>query len=242
MILSRWRRICRQLLPLSLSLLWAAPVAAQDQITYLDPPPATSDAYAQSLTGTRASSDIRYVDETDFDLLGDIPEQERPEVEYTQIPAGDGAGNTLIAIMAVFALVAAFILATGSGTLLARDPAARPPRKRNTAWGLTSDEEETGDILARVRAMPSRRDALILLLRHCLLRAADESEATILRGDTEREVYARLPDTWHAMVPLGQLLHQTELVHYGGRTIADETFETLLSDAGRILNGGATHG
>lgn len=227
-----WRGCCAAAACL---VLWSGGGFAQGTTTFLDPPRDPQATYQQSVPKGRVDSDIRYVDETGVDLITG----ERPV--FRDIPAprlrfgGDGLG-TFAVVIGVTAVLFLFVKFGAGGMLLRADPSAsQKPRRRARAWGLTAHDQSFGDIMEQVRAMASRREALILLLRHCLLQAADETETNFRRADTEREALSRLPATWRRYQQLSALMFQTELVHYGGRDIDDEAYETALAHGAQIL-------
>jgi hypothetical protein len=86
--------------------------------------------------------------------------------------------------------------------------------------------------------MADRRQALVLLLRHCLLHAADVTGTRLSRSDTERALFARLPETMPDRERLEYLLSEAELVHYGGRAVAESHFGALLNVARSLLSAG----
>ena len=218
-------------------MLGAGVAHAQDTTTFLDPPRDAANTYPQVVPQGRVDRDIRYVDETNIDLLTgerpaapDIP-RTSPRLRF----GGEGLGTFWIVLLVV-ALLFIFLKFGAGGMLLSADPAApRKPRKRAKAWGLTAADQSANDIMSQVRAMASRREALILLLRHCLLQAADETETTFKRADTEREALSRLPAKWRRYTELQSILYHSELVHYGGREIDDTAYETALGHGARIL-------
>lgn len=104
--------------------------------------------------------------------------------------------------------------------------------------GAGAAEEEPNDVLQRIAAMADRQQALILLLRHCLLHAADITGTRLFRSDTERAVFARLPNSMPDRDRLANLLTAVELAHYGGRTVAERHFGVLLATARDLLSTG----
>lgn len=213
----------------------AGGVAAQGQTTYLDAPRDTQSNYSDVARRARVDSDIRYVDETNVDLItGDVIE--RRSITLPDRQFGEGHFGT-IGLVIIAALVLFLFLRFGAGGMLLRpDPSApRKPRTPVRAWGLTARADTSSDIMAQVRAMVSRREALIFLLRHCLLQAAEETQTQFQRADTEREALDRLPDQWRRYRQLRALMVQTELVHYGGREIDDDAYETALGHGAQIL-------
>ena len=217
-------------------ILSAGGASAQDSTTFLDPPRDPANTYQQVVPAGRADSDIRYVDETDINLItGERPAARRND-RLSMPRFGGGDFSTIAAVLIVLGLLFVFLKFGAGGMLLRADPSApKKPRKRAKAWGLSAADQSASDIMAQVRAMASRREALILLLRHCLLQAADETETNFRRADTEREALSRLPDSWRRYRQLQALMFQTELVHYGGRDIADDAYETALGHGAQIL-------
>ncbi|MGY3611561.1 hypothetical protein ACWGRJ_47865, partial [Bradyrhizobium sp. Lot11] len=95
--------------------------------------------------------------------------------------------------------VAAWMRFGNGGVLLSSAP--RDIKRRHgeapESWRMSvaEGEEKPSDFLQRIAAMADRRQALVLLLRHCLLHAADVTGTRLFRSDTERAVFARLPET-----------------------------------------------
>lgn len=225
--------LCLVILGLTLS---TSPVSAQDTITFIDPPRGEAAELYLDTVPRRMKTDIQYVDETNIDLL-DADARPARSSDRTSLEVGDRGGmGTFFVIFLLAALLFIFLKFGGAGGLLRADPnAEKKTRKRAKGWGLSSDDETAGDILSKVRAMASRKDALVLLLRHCLLQASEETQVFFKRSDTEREAYARLPISWRRISELKTLLQSTELVHYGGRDITDTDFETALNNGAKIL-------
>lgn len=216
-------------------MLGPLPAFAQDGTTYLTPPKGQTD-YDAVASPPQVETGIRYIDETDEKFL------ERETVKTPILrPARriDLGGLNVAIIVGVVALLLFLLLKYGgAGALLRADPSSgTKPKKRAKGWGLTAAETPAGDILAQIMAMEDRREAMILLLRHCLLQAADETDTYFQRADTEREAMARLPKSWPHLSKLGHIAIQTELVHYGGRAITDEDYNTALDSGRTILRG-----
>jgi len=149
-----------------------------------------------------------------------------------------GINGTGIAIVVgvICLLIFLFLKFGGAGGLLSADPSERAKKRRKKkAWGLTAETEDVDDVVAQIRAMTDRKAAMILLLRHCLLQASQETNVNFRRSDTEREALGRLPTSWRKFDLLGQILRATELVHYGGRAIGDDPFESIVAQGETIL-------
>jgi|GEM_PF-728036 len=127
----------------------------------------------------------------------------------------------------------------GSGVLLARDPAGSTPK--NSApdnWKISNSEInlDANSRLDQIAAMPDRGAAMVLLLRYCLLAAAQTTSTRFARSDTERSAFGRLPVHWPHLGGLETVLQQAELAHYGGRPVSDGMFDKALETGRTILN------
>lgn len=159
-----------------------------------------------------------------------------------QEPAISGSLSVVVVLVALVVIIGLVMFFGSGGVLLSSAP--RDLKKRQgeapESWH-TSDasvEERPNDFLQRIAAMADRRQALVLLLRHCLLHAADITGTRLFRSDTERAVFARLPATMPDRERLEHLLSEAELVHYGGRALQEGHFDTLLGSARALLSVG----
>ena len=160
----------------------------------------------------------------------------------TQEPAIGGPVGVVLVLVALVAVIGLAMFFGNGGVLLSSAP--RDVKKRQgeapESW-RTSDaagEERPNDVLQRIAAMADRRQALVLLLRHCLLHAADVTGTRLFRSDTERAVFARLPATMPDRERLEHMLAEAELVHYGGRALQEGHFDMLLNSARALLSAG----
>jgi len=256
---NNWRTcVVRQtaLFILCFCALITAPVVlwAQDEdtrpITYLDIPQSPeAEAYQDATRRSRIQNNINYVDETTEDLLADVarptePRQPRNNDGQIYLPTG-GSGPGVFIVVALFAIALLLFLKFGAGgTLLRAEPkdAKKKDKTPGEDWGLRPEDIPEGDLLSKIKNMTDRREALILLLRYCLLRAAEATETNFRRADTERDALGRLPGEWPLFANLRRLLMQTELVHYGGREIDDAAYDTALKDGAEILRIGGRNG
>jgi len=249
-----WRAVwARQSSPLFGCLIAAClagnPAWAQDsQTTYIDiPTTSDTDAYRDATRRARLQDDISYIDETGEDLLADTARETEPRPAERDrdiyLPTGAGGPGVFI-VVALFAVALILLFKFGAGGTLLRGDPKNTDKKTKPAqdWGLKPDDIPEGDLLSQIKGMADRREALILLLRYCLLRAAELTETNFRRADTEREALARLPQQWPLFANLRRLLMQTELVHYGGRDIDDESYTAALKDGAEILIKGGSRG
>ncbi|EXL02426.1 hypothetical protein [Aquamicrobium defluvii] len=151
--------------------------------------------------------------------------------------SGPAAMVMVIAMLAIG--IGLWLRFGGGGALLSSTP--RELKHKTVApdgWAMRPDgpQSQPSDLLDRIAAMSDQRAAMIELLRHCLLHAADVSVTQFARSDTERSALARLPGNLPGRPLLEELLVETELVHYGGRNLPKERFAALLGNARRLLN------
>lgn len=156
-------------------------------------------------------------------------------------PVISGPLAVVIVFVGLILAVALWLHFGNSGVLLSSAP--RDIKRQGEApqsWRTSAAEaeERPSDFLQRIAAMADRRQALVLLLRHCLLHAADVTGTRLFRSDTERAVFARLPETMPDRDRLENLLAAVELAHYGGRTVTDSHFGVILGAARNVLSVG----
>ncbi len=92
-------------------------------------------------------------------------------------------------------------------------------------------------LLDRIAAMADRREALILLTGHALERAARMNGVTLARAQTARDVLRVLPGSWTHMPAMRELVRETEIVHFGGRALAEDTWRACLAAARPLFAG-----
>ncbi|QIO48128.1 hypothetical protein HA464_29340 (plasmid) [Rhizobium leguminosarum bv. trifolii] len=156
-------------------------------------------------------------------------------------PVVNGPLAVAIVLIGLIVVIGLWIRFGNGGVLLSSAP--RDIKRQGEApesWRTSAAEaeEKPSDFLQRIAAMADRRQALVLLLRHCLLHAADMTGTRLFRSDTERAVFARLPSNMPERDRLENFLTAVELVHYGGRTLAESHFGVLLTTARGLLSSG----
>jgi len=204
--------------------------------TTLDPPRGErAKTYAQ---GTSAQHEATYATDIKGGRL--TPESRAPRaVARPSIQPGPAIDGNLALLLVVGGLgLGLFLwLRYGGAGLLAfgpRDaPAPRPAAP--DAWKIDTDRDLAPEaLLASIAAMADRRAAMVRLLRHCLLHAAQVSGTRLARSDTERSALRRLPVVWQD-TRLRDLLTRAELAHYGGQDVPEDRFADSLALARAIL-------
>ena len=152
---------------------------------------------------------------------------------------GHDAAGAVGGILA--ALIFLFLRSGGGfGALRVRKPGDedRATRKNRRKPGKEGKKAGTlNGLLEQINAMPDRRAALILLLQHSLRRAATDNDLRLGRSETARDILRRLPAQWTHFAALRKLVMAEELVQFGGRALAEATFEECLRTATPILRG-----
>lgn len=210
------------------------PPAGIELVTVDPPVTETGTAYRDAARG-RAQTQATYATEVKGGRLTVDSRAPQAAPAMPRGPVLDG-NIAMLVVVGGLALLLFLWLRFGGGGLFARTPDPTPaPRVTPEGWDAPA-ETPGGDLLARAAAMADRRAALVLLLRACLLQAAQATGTRLARSDTERRVLARLPRSFAALGALADLLRRTELAHYGGRAVSDDDFAASLG-AARVLLG-----
>jgi hypothetical protein len=215
-------------------------------VSEVDPPRSESfGKFSETAGQTGIDTDAVYVDELSGSLESErgIRETRRVRREFS-VPALDGSLGVAIAIIAIVAALALWLKFGGTGTLLSAKP--KDIEKKQQApekWQITEREKSMDGqaLLSHLAAMKDRQEALARLLRHCLLSAGELCDTRFARSDTEREAFARLPAGFKHHEALRTLLRDSELAHYGGRAVSEETFEHNLQLGRILLTGRSAH-
>jgi hypothetical protein len=209
-------------------------------IERVEPPRAPSlEAYQNVARQNGVQSEVDYVSKVDWQATPENTPTVRPRRDGTPVNL-DGFG-VLLAVIVVGGALLLWLKFGGSGVLLSREPSEGKPKANAPAnWniGAADMSGSTQGLLDRIASMPDRSAALVLLLRHCLLAAAEATDTRFARSDTERLAFRRLPSQWPLMGGLKTILHRTELAHYGARPVTEDVFSNALAAGRDILDAG----
>lgn len=205
-------------------------------------------AYAEGLRFSRIQKDIFYIDELNQPIpMNGLPRFERrPEPEVEEAPevrpitGGERWGT--VAIFAVLILIIGYIayrFGSGFGGSFQKRPdkGGTGTRQNGTTRPVYKPETPTEILLAQLRAMEDRREALVTLIEHLLPAAAHQNDIRLGRSETAREIIRRLPGKWTMLPELKRIVMTEELVQFGGRDLPERTFEDCLRRAIPILDG-----
>lgn len=204
------------------------------------PQSAEGEAYTKLVSSFRTDTRMTYADKISGDL-SDRAAKTDPIRERSDRLRMDGTGAGLwVVILGVLAVLALWLKFGGAGVLLARkvDDIVETNDTAPESWKISSEEaaRDPRSLLEQIAAMPNKTEAMVRLLRHCLLAAGDASDTRFARADTEREAFRRLPQSWTHHAILAHLLRDAELAHYGGRPVTDDMFAMALGAGELILN------
>ncbi|QHQ33888.1 DUF4129 domain-containing protein [Algicella marina] len=232
----------------AIGLALAVPAAAQENtattITVIDPP--RNQAYTGSLRFTRIDGRLSYVDEANgaipMDAARITPPEPRKEVDASQIVRiwnGLETGSRII-LLAILALL--LYVAVKHGRIAARFQRAEVIGDANEvrqAEEAAVPLPEAQSFLQSIRAMKDREEALVKLIAYTLEAAGRQNSIPLRRSETAREFLNRLPSAWPSLPDLRRITMAEELVQFGGRPLAEKTFEDCLRRAENILRGTA---
>ncbi len=231
---------CIRLIALMTAVCAAAPAVPPAAAQSVDPDaiemPRTpsGEAYRQAVRGGRAKIDLVYLKpEADETLPRDAakpePQTNATELEWDRIVLIAITAAILIAI-AIFASQFApkTTISMSSPEDGTRGEASRRRRRAEPA-DTPGDLATGGDFLDRIRAMPDRKQALILLLKRALERALEIHGMTLGRSQTAREILRKLPRTWDHYAALSRLVGFEERVQFGGHDLPEPVFQESLS-------------
>jgi len=174
-------------------------------------------------------------------------ESKEPSVSRIRFSDTPTSNLTLIIILSLgFVAILLLWFYFGSGGVLLSNNISAREKKTETPQGWFEGEEKAaqsvGDFFQQMAAMVNKQEALVQILRYCLLHGAQISQTKLARSDTERLVLRRLPENLPQRSHLETLLHHAELAHYGGVVVEEQHFTQLLGLAQDFVQGGqASH-
>ncbi len=216
----------------------------QPEITALNVP--QDEAYLDAIWLSRIQNKLTYVDTT----TGSIPmdgakvQPPRPEAEpQSRVSWEDLSAIGMLSRILLFILLAVviYIFVKHSGVLNGGFGKGGDFKSERTNGSGKPEPQiplpEGNALIARLRQMPDKEEALVLLVGHTLDAAGRQNALRLRRSETAREFLARLPGNWPRLADLRRITMTEELVQFGGRPLADKTFEDCLRRAEPILNG-----
>ena len=197
----------------------------------------TSDAYGAVTRFSRLQRDLIYIDR----LTGEIPMDGAPPYEPPETETAEAPSETPVNVsraLLILALIAVVVLVVTRGGLLRDLRAPRNPQRIRQTSADTSAapgaQPEVG-LLARLRHAADPEAAIVELIEALLPAAAQQNDMRVGRSETARDLLRRLPRSWPHLRDLRMIVMAEELVQFGGRPLARDTWDDCLARAGRIL-------
>ena len=236
--MKQFSRIIRYL---AVVLILAAPWPAFGQIRELAfEDTESAAAYRRAIRFSGVKNRAFYIDEVTGDIPMDAAPRIQPRVEAPPSPVPDRTIPYII-VVGVFGLIGFLLWRFGgqSQITLRNSQAVSAGRVPAVGPAQAGADQNIGDFLKSLAAMPDRRAALILLVGRVLRRAAETNGLRLKRSETARDILRRLPRDWALFDPTRNLVVAEELVHFGGRGVSDGQLDAYIAIARPILNGRA---
>ena len=243
MVLVRVLSSCGFVAILGLCLLGAGPsaVAQESRITAHDI--AKSETYDEAQGFSRLQTDLIYIDQLEGEIPMDgAPRYQPPEEPDLAIDDGREVEVTNQVLLGLILAVALWLLWKFGRPMLERFGLIAPGIKRKAENGgqvVTVEVPKADpDLIARLKAMEDREEALVALVQAVLPVAAASNGLRLTRSETARELLRRLPGAWPHMADLRRIVMTEELVQFGGRPLEEQSFLDCLTRAVPILQDG----
>jgi hypothetical protein len=224
-------RVSRTALPLALALGIAGPAGAAAGIdpASVEATGVPNAAYLDAARWRGLQTEIVYLRPGAALPDGEVAVPEAPGVPDPE------AERRIWAITAAMVLLLALAFAAWHGRgISASFGSARDPLRRGAAppgEKVPVPDLPAAAFLAGLAAMPDRRRALILLAASAIEQAAVANGLRLGRSQTARDVLRVLPRRWPHLDTLRRLVSEAEIVHFGGRDLAEERWRACLEQA-----------
>lgn len=227
----------------SLDSLSRMPAQAQMTPDQIEDPGPRNQVVERAYRLERLQSDVVYIkpstpftpDQSIRVAVPKPPPTRQERIQEMRWTWGLGFGLILALVIGIFIWQGARIGVRFRGT---------EDRKRATKSRVDDDARDWQDLppdglFDRIAQMKDRRAALILLTSRALQRAAEANGLHLGRAQTARDVVRVIPSGWQHREPLGQLVRETEIVHFGGRDLPEDRWQICL-DLARPIFGQST--
>lgn len=202
----------------------------------LDPGPANEPARG-AVRWERGQTDVLYLrPEADFEPDGSIEIKIPEKPKQVEVVRSQNRWGTIVVFGLILAVLAYLIWRHGNAinvTFSARKEKKGTQAAEGGAVDPAALLPKEG-LLEYLAAMKDRREALILLTSEALERAAATNGVTLARAQTARDVVRVLPRSWMHLAAVRKLVRETEIAHFGGRDVSEDTWQACL-DAARPL-------
>lgn len=197
------------------------------------------DAYARATRFTRVQTDIRYVEEANgtIPMGGPIPDPPDERQDFDFVPPSDAVELLTRIVLVIGAVILLVLIVRNRHFLTNRFGGAERKARGVTVQPDQAPMPDVGHpgLLAELRAMEDRAAALERLASAVMDVAAQTNGLRLGASETARDLLGRLPQNWTHWAGLRRIVMAQELVRFGGRPLAETTFEACLDAAAPIL-------
>lgn len=198
---------------------------------------APNEEYQEALSLIRVDTSVVYLRRgSPFDPLATrtvgVPEAGRDGT------VGQMRVTWIITLTAVLAVILFLLVRYGNAVSVSFGGVRNEQRGQKQRENSAMMVEETSSLsafLERLLAMSDRREALFLLTGRALTVAADANALRIGRSQTARDVVRSVPEDWRHKSELQFLVRETEIVHFGGRPLHDDAWQSSVQAARTIF-------
>ncbi|SDR19421.1 DUF4129 domain-containing protein [Pseudovibrio sp. Tun.PSC04-5.I4] len=192
--------------------------------------------YLQAIRFSGIDSDVAY-----FDPSGPPPPMETgqepkapPEQSYRKAEWSLGSVNIITFLIFTSVLLAiAYVFARYGGSIsvsLSRGAGNAARGCDRSARGSGTLPHSIPSSLVSILRLQDRREALIQLAQAALATAISADGVLLQRSWTSREALRHLPRDQNHMSSLRSLVHASERVHFGGRDVSEEEFQSHVDN------------
>lgn len=198
-------------------------------------------AYLQAIRLRGIDADVAY-----FDPSGPPPPMETGQEPKAPVERPDrktewSLGSIDIAALVVSAavlLAIAYVFARFGGSIsvsLGRDAGNTARARGGAARSSGALSTAAPSSLASILRLQDRREALVQLAQSALAAAVSANGVLLQRSWTAREALRHLPAEQSHMSALRSLVHASERVHFGGRDVSEEEFQSHVDNIRPLL-------
>lgn len=129
-----------------------------------------------------------------------------------------------------------FVKHGGRFSVSLRPQVDNPTRRQGTSPAELRQQKQMPGNLRQILGMPDRGAALILLAQTALAKTAEFNGLLLQQSWTLRDALRRLPSQQTNLPALRDLVMASERVQFGGRTVAEDEFNTHVDRIKPLLN------
>ncbi|GHB44344.1 hypothetical protein GCM10007094_37050 [Pseudovibrio japonicus] len=201
----------------------------------------SGEAYLKAIMFRGIDSDVAYFDPSSPPPPMETEQEPKAPLEqsYRDAERSLGSVNTIAFLISATVLLAiAYVFARygGSISVSLRWDAGNAAREGGRAARSSGTlHQSVPSNLVSILRLQDRREALIQLAQAALAAAVSAEGVLLQRSWTAREALRHLPGNQSHISALRSLVHASELVHFGGRDVSEEEFQSHVDDIRPLL-------